>query len=285
MFNNFFFDGSQAETLFNDFLTNAPNERCCIFTDPPFGCRTEPLVATLRSLCLRYQSINKCRDILSIFWIFPYYMETYITNLMPEMTMVDYKVDYTNHGTYHSNENGRKFGSPVRMFTNVAPNLIELPTEDGYRLCKKCKRWVSCANKHCDRCKCCPSKNGSSYVHCRQCENCTKPSYRHCSTCWRCTQIENHDCTKYQSQLTCMICLRKGHNEANCVKWFEVCKRKPKDVQKLKAKVLKTGQRICFLCFKGSHNERMCPKRNELLNETTFLSQAYNSLCTNSLND
>lgn len=52
-------------------------------------------------------------------WVFPYFMETYITHLMPEMEMSDYKINYTNHEMYRS-INGRKEGSPVRFLTNIS---------------------------------------------------------------------------------------------------------------------------------------------------------------------
>lgn len=276
MFNNYFFGGPEIETKFYQFLQNKDNEKCCIFTDPPFGCRTEPLVSTLQILNQRYRKLNESYDILPIFWIFPYYMEVYITSLMPEMEMLDYKIDYTNHKTYHSGEDGRKQGSPVRIFTNVSSHLIELPIKEAYRLCNKCKKWISKENKHCKRCKKCPSKNGATYIHCNRCELCVKPTYKHCNNCWRCTQIENHDCIKYQSQLKCTICLQKGHNEINCQRWFSLCQKTVKEITKLKLKTIKTGQRICLLCFKSGHNEQSCLKRKELLKESYFLNKCYN---------
>lgn len=283
MFNNHFFAGIEAESKFHQFLRNDRNDRCCIFTDPPFGCRTEPLVFTLQTLSQTYSQINGSHDILPIFWVFPYFMEVYITKLMPEMEMLDYKVDYTNHETYHSGQNGRKQGSPVRLFTNVPLYLIELPVTEGYRLCKKCKKWVARENRHCDRCKKCPSKNGATYVHCNLCEVCVKPTYKHCNNCWRCTQIEHHECNKYQMQLKCAICLQKGHNEVNCHKWFEICGKNAQEIIKLKSKIIKTGRRICLLCFKPGHSEQCCHKRNQVLKETSFLNQRYNLLTTDSL--
>ncbi|XP_031619947.1 rRNA N6-adenosine-methyltransferase ZCCHC4 [Contarinia nasturtii] len=278
MFNNYFFGGDEVQMKFHQFLQNANNEKCCIFTDPPFGCRTEPLVSTLQTISQTYRRLNRSHDILPIFWVFPYFMEMYITSLMPEMDMLDYKIDYTNHETYHSGQDGRKQGSPVRIFTNVPSHLIDLSIVNGYRLCKKCKRWVSTENQHCDQCKKCPSKNGDTYVHCKLCATCVKPSYRHCNNCWRCTQIENHQCNKYQLQLKCMICLQKGHNETNCHKWFAVCGKNTKEITKLKAKSIKIGRRICLLCFKPGHNENTCAKRKHLLDEISFLNQCYNKL-------
>lgn len=279
MFNNYFFAGSEAESTFQQFLGKQNrNEKCCIFTDPPFGCRTEPLVLTLRTLSRTYKQINKSYDILPMFWVFPYFMEMYITMEMPEMEMLDYKVDYTNHETYHSGHNGRKQGSPVRLFTNVPLQLINLPATESYRFCKMCQKWVAHENQHCDRCKKCPSKNGVTYIHCNLCEQCVKPTYKHCTNCWRCTQIANHECTKYQAQLNCAICLHKGHNEINCHKWLTMSRKSSNEITKLKFKMHKTGRRICLLCFKAGHNEKSCLKRNQILNEITFLNKRYNIL-------
>lgn len=283
MFNNYFFAGNEAESKFYQFISNENNDRCCIFTDPPFGCRTEPLVFTLRTLSRKYGQLNGSHDILPIFWIFPYFMETYITKFMPEMEMLDYKIDYTNHETYHSGQNGRKQGSPVRLFTNVPLNLIQLPAKEAYRLCRKCNKWVATENRHCDRCKKCPSKNGATYIHCNLCENCVKPTYKHCNQCWRCTQIENHECIKYQTQLKCTICFEKGHNEFNCQKWFRLCGKSANEIIKLKSKIMKTKRRICLVCFKPGHNEQSCQRRHQILDETSFLNQHYNRLTTESM--
>lgn len=275
MFNNHFFAGQAAQISFHRFLRN---ENCCIFTDPPFGCRTEPLVHTLQTLSQTYRKINHTNDVLPIFWVFPYFMETYITKLMPEMEMCDYKVNYTNHETYHAGHDGRKQGSPVRLFTNVPVHQIDLATVEAYRLCKKCNKWVAHENQHCNRCKKCPSKNGAPYVHCNLCELCVKPTYRHCNNCWRCTQIEHHECHKYQMQLKCPICLQKGHNELNCQQWFALCGKHESQIIKLKLKAIKIGRRICLICFKTGHNEQFCTKRKQILNEHSFLSERSNRL-------
>lgn len=283
MFNNYFFAGNEAETKFHQFLRDKNNDKCCIFTDPPFGCRTEPLIATLQALSQNYRRINQSFSILPIFWVFPYFMEMYITSQMPEMEMLDYKVNYTNHDTYHSGTDGRKQGSPVRLFANVPNHLIELPREEGYRFCKKCKKWAAKENQHCNRCKKCTSKNGATYIHCGLCELCVKPTYKHCNDCWRCAQIENHDCIKYQSQLKCSICLQRGHNEINCINWFERCQKSANEITKLKSKAIQMGRRICFVCFKSGHNEQSCLKRKQLLQEESFLNKCYNLLTKESL--
>lgn len=87
--------------------------------DPPFGGRVEPLAETVNAIMRHYGKFNKGK--LSVFWVFPYFMEPHIVNSLPDFVMLDYKVDYDNHPLFTQDEKGRKFGSPVRIFTNVDP--------------------------------------------------------------------------------------------------------------------------------------------------------------------
>lgn len=241
--------------------------KTCIFTDPPFACRTEPLSFTLKTVAQSYKNVNSIYHVLPIFWVFPYFMENYIQNVMPEMTMIDYKVNYTNHKLYHNGSNGRKNGSPIRIFTNIPLNLIPLPVSEGYRYCKHCGKFTFKENAHCQKCFDCPSKNGSRYVHCNLCALCVKPYYKHCKNCDRCTQVANHNCDAYQRNITCWICMTKGHNEVNCEKWAKLNTK----MLKTKKKSLKISKKICLLCNKAGHNERNCEKRKLLLREEKFL--------------
>lgn len=36
------------------------------------------------------------------FLVLPYFMERFVTNCLPGMTMLDYKVDYVNHKKFNS---------------------------------------------------------------------------------------------------------------------------------------------------------------------------------------
>lgn len=89
--------------------------------DPPFGGRVEPLADTVNAIIQGYQKLNNVEDKMPIFWMFPYFMETHILNSLPDFVMLDYKVDYDNHPLFTKDEKGRKYGSPVRIFTNVDP--------------------------------------------------------------------------------------------------------------------------------------------------------------------
>lgn len=278
MFNDYFFGGEEAKPQFEKFLIEYNGDQCCLLTDPPFGCRTEPLAYTLQSISQRYRTLNHSHRILPIFWIFPYYMEQYVNSVMPELEMVDYKVNYTNHDTYHADEKGRKHGSPVRMFTNVPLDRIVLPSQEGYRWCAKCRRYVSNTNVHCSICQKCPSKSGDTYVHCSLCGLCVKSYYKHCNDCCRCTQRNDHKCAEYQRNLQCNICLRRGHIEINCTRWFEMCHKKRTEIMKITRKALKIKRHICLVCFRANHNEKMCSKRKQLLDECTFLGETTNVL-------
>jgi hypothetical protein len=46
--------------------------------------------------------------------------------------MCDYQINYVNHGSFKS-AGGRKKGSPVRIFTNLPLEKVELPEGEGYR--------------------------------------------------------------------------------------------------------------------------------------------------------
>lgn len=278
MFNNHFFDGQEAVNEFEPFLNESIGDQCCVFTDPPFGCRSELLAQTIQILASRYRLLNHFHRLLPTFWIFPYFMETYVKASMSEMEMLDFKINYTNHETYHQGENGRKQGSPVRMFTNVPLAFIELPSHGNYRYCGKCKRWVARENLHCSVCRMCPSKNGDTYNHCRSCDTCVKPSYKHCSNCRRCTQVFNHQCDDYQRNIQCNICLLRGHNEANCAQWFAISGINVQRITKLKLKATKQKQSCCFVCFKIGHNEKRCKSRGSLLDESTFMGETTNRL-------
>lgn len=90
-----------------------------LITDPPFGGRTEALAHTFSTINEQYKKLNKSKIDLAMFWIFPYFMEPHIINLLPDFCMLDYKVEYDNHKLFQNGPKGRKQGSPVRIFTNV----------------------------------------------------------------------------------------------------------------------------------------------------------------------
>lgn len=254
MFNHYFFCGEYSSTIFSKFLKkDFRRDKVCLLVDPPFGCRTEALSYTLKKIQLEYLTLNM--EILPVFWVFPYFMERYVTKAMPEMTMLDYKVSYTNHRTY--NEAGR-FGSPVRLYTNVIPKLVQF--RKGFKFCAKCQLFRRIENVHCDKCNTCPSKNGAVYKHCPSCLTCVKPYYVHCFDCNRCAQSEGHDCIEYQGNAFCWVCDEKGHVEKHC----PLTLTRPMKAAKGKGRNL---SRICVICRKSNHNERQCRAKESLLNQ------------------
>lgn len=249
MFNHYFFCGEYSGRVFSKFLKNtSKRDKVCLLVDPPFGCRTEALSLTLKRIQLEYMTLN--RELLPVIWVFPYFMEKYVTKSMPEMTMLDYKVSYTNHSTY--NDSGR-FGSPVRLFTNALPRLVRF--HKGFKFCAKCQMYTRVENPHCDKCRSCPSKNGAVYKHCFDCEECVKPYYVHCFVCHRCVQLDGHSCADYQRNAFCWICDEKGHVEKTC----------PLLTANKGVKAKGKGTRTCLVCRKPKHNERQCRAKEALL--------------------
>lgn len=127
-----------------------------------------------------------------------------------DLKMLDYKVDYENHPLFKTDSTGRKYGSPIRIFTNIPLSLLKLPVSDGYKYCNRCQKWVSRENKHCKKCKDCTSKDGRRYKHCNLCERCVKPSWKHCNICKRCL-LERHKCNnKPKISGCCFKCNKLG---------------------------------------------------------------------------
>lgn len=46
--------------------------------------------------------------------------------------LADLQVDYDNHSLFKSKGGKRKKGSPVRIFTNLSPASLPLPSSEGY---------------------------------------------------------------------------------------------------------------------------------------------------------
>lgn len=245
MFNHHFFDGKAALEVCRAFLQEEEGEGVIMVTDPPFGGLVEPLAITFKKLIAMWkegQSQDDSQKELPIFWIFPYFFESRICHFFPSFHMLDYQVDYDNHTLYKHGKTGRK-QSPVRIFTNIPPNKIILPTEEGYRFCSLCQRYVSLENQHCMHCNSCTSKDGRKWSHCFLCKKCVKPSWIHCSTCNRCT-LPDHSCAGPRDG--CFICGALDHKRSNCpnIGTFKrankaVRRQKQRKSNKIKTKPLK----------------------------------------------
>ncbi|XP_022120864.2 rRNA N6-adenosine-methyltransferase ZCCHC4 isoform X1 [Pieris rapae] len=215
MFNNFLFDGNNDEKVLKKFLKASKDTGLCIVMDPPFGGRVEPLVHTIKELSATYNKLCETEGILPVIWAFPYFSEPYIRNMIPDIKMHDYQVDYQNHKKFQNSKGGRKQGSPVRFYTNLPFATIDLSNDSNYKYCNKCKYWVGKSNVHCNKCKECASKDGTTYVHCNLCNRCVKPTYEHCNTCNRCSQV-GHKCGILVESQSCYNCHEKGHKQLEC---------------------------------------------------------------------
>ncbi|XP_050351337.1 rRNA N6-adenosine-methyltransferase ZCCHC4 [Nymphalis io] len=216
MFNNYLFNGNEDDKILKKFFKTSREKGMCIAIDPPFGGRVEPIIQTIKELSELYNKVCNGDGILPVIWAFPYFAEPYIKNMMPEIKMHDYQVEYQNHKKFQNSKGGRKFGSPVRFFTNLPFSTIDLSNDSSYRYCDKCKYWVSVKNTHCNKCKECTSKNGMTYKHCNTCKRCVKPTFIHCQKCERCCLEKGHVCGTVVESQSCYICNEKGHKKADC---------------------------------------------------------------------
>ncbi|KAJ8304059.1 hypothetical protein KUTeg_017642, partial [Tegillarca granosa] len=140
MFNHHFFDGGKSEDVFKKFVKETGKSNVAMVIDPPFGGMVEALAASINSIITTWRQESNTR----------------ITECLPEFSMLDYKVDYDNHGLFRGDT--KKYGSPVRIFTNVSPEHIILPEVEGYWFCKLCRRYSAKENVHCQMCDSCTSK-------------------------------------------------------------------------------------------------------------------------------
>ncbi|CAL7937905.1 unnamed protein product [Xylocopa violacea] len=252
LLNNHFFKQDSMH-VFKDFIMQNNGKDTYLICDPPFGSRVEPISWTLKrisDLHKKWNNIEDENDCLKIVFIFPYFMESImkqksnppgISGGLKDLKMSDYKVSYDNHALFRTDNKTAKLSSPIRIFTNISLNLVELPKSQGYKYCKKCKKWIAKENKHCKICKECTSKNGLTYKHCDVCKRCVKPSWKHCETCNRCTAV-NHSCgQKPRTTGKCFKCNELGHTEKECDTNKETHTNitKTKKVKKRKAGVVK----------------------------------------------
>ncbi|XP_054766618.2 rRNA N6-adenosine-methyltransferase ZCCHC4-like [Lytechinus pictus] len=223
MFNHYFLDGPTSQERCKEFLRRDDGEGVVMVTDPPFGGMVDALASGVRWIMEMWRSnVTHVGRALPVMWIFPYFLEHRIKESIEGLKMLDYKVDYDNHPLFKGGPDGKKKGSPVRIFTNLDPAKIELPTSEGYRFCKECHRYVAAENVHCSKCQECPSKNGTTYVHCEICNKCVKPSFSHCIKCNIC-ELPSHNCEKVQAG--CHVCGALDHKRKDCPKRVSSKKR------------------------------------------------------------
>ncbi|KAL5005479.1 hypothetical protein ScPMuIL_018935 [Solemya velum] len=217
MFNHHFFGGEKSKSVFHQFVKEEKGKTVAMVMDPPFGGMVEALAATMDKIVHTWKTLSNKSDgtQLPVFWIFPYFMENRITQCVQKFSMLDYKVAYDNHALFTGGPmSKKKKRSPVRIFTNLPPDSVVLPLDQGYWFCQKCSRYSAPENKHCELCGVCPSKDGTTYVHCDKCGRCVKPSRFHCDSCGTCQQ-QDHRCG-VSRPAGCHVCGSLEHKRRQC---------------------------------------------------------------------
>lgn len=212
MFNHHFFH-RLGEARLRSFLCER-EARAVLVTDPPFGGMVEPLAASFHKIEEIWKAETALDESLPILLFFPYFMEKRVCDVMPSLTMLDYKVDYDNHTLFQNKKGKRKKGSPVRIFTNLLPAALPLPLSEGYWFCKDCQRYSAPENQHCPKCNSCTSKDGTKYIHCDICQRCVKSTRIHCKQCNTC-ELLTHTCGLKRGG-GCHICGAFGHKRRDC---------------------------------------------------------------------
>ncbi|KAF8796474.1 rRNA N6-adenosine-methyltransferase ZCCHC4 like protein [Argiope bruennichi] len=229
LFNNHFFGGKASKKKFKEFLTEKNGEKVAILLDPPFGGLIDAICYTLQKMNQYWQKVNskESTETVPIIWFFPYFLEPRIVQTMPDLVMMDYKVEYLNHKKFGSQAGS--IGSPVRIFTNINGSSFVLPKNEGYKYCKICQRYVSKENQHCSKCNKCTTKHGNTFKHCNSCKQCVKSSYVHCEVHNKCvpdtashTEISGKicKCNRIESEgemsNKCFKCFGYGHRKRDC---------------------------------------------------------------------
>ena len=210
MFNAFFYSEDGEERL-RCFVKSASSGRLLVAVDPPFGGLVKAFSSGVRKIW------NMAGAELETILFFPYFSENHVLEIFPSFTMLDYQVVYNNHRHYsketQSSDNKTK-PSPVRVFTNIPLPALKLSSDEGYRFCHRCNRYVCQQNKHCDECGACTSKDGRPYKHCIECGVCVKAGKVHCQKCGRCEPLDHSCGTRLLTG--CHICGELGHKRRIC---------------------------------------------------------------------
>ncbi|GFW41645.1 rRNA N6-adenosine-methyltransferase ZCCHC4 [Trichonephila clavipes] len=226
LFNNHFFNGKASKMKLKEFMTESNEEKVAVLLDPPFGGLIDAISFTLKKLNKYWQEANSKTNLetVPLLWFFPYFLESRIIKNIPDLVMMDYKVEYSNHRKF-GDKAGSK-GSPIRLFTNIPASLFVLPENEGYRFCNKCQRYVSQENQHCKKCNKCTTKHGNTYKHCDKCHQCVKSSYVHCEVHNKCVLNTSNSHETSEKVCKCSVESSDGDNSNKCFKCFGYGHRK-----------------------------------------------------------
>lgn len=186
MANNFLFEKDKYERNLNEFLI--ASSKLLVIADPPFGIMIPALADTLVRLKkkINYFKREDSEFELKMMLFHLYFYEKRISDALPELRMMDYKVNYSNHKKLRQDAN-----SIARLFTDIDARQLVLKGLSGYKFCADCQRWTHEIASHCPDCKNCMSKNGKESAHCSLCDRCFQIDWEHCFTCEMCTRKGN----------------------------------------------------------------------------------------------
>lgn len=226
LFNNHFFNGKASKAKLYEFITESNEGKVAVLLDPPFGGLIDAISFSLKKLNKYWQVANRKSNLetVPLLWFFPYFLEFRIVKNFPDLVMMDYKVEYSNHKTFGGKAGSK--GSPIRIFTNIPTPVFTLPENEGYRYCKECQKYVSPENQHCKKCNKCTTKHGSTYKHCDKCHHCVKSSYVHCEVHNRCVKVTLNSNKTPGELCKCGMEISDKDNSNKCFKCFGYGHRK-----------------------------------------------------------
>lgn len=128
MFNHHFVEGKKGEKKLSNFITKSGKEQLALVIDPPFGGMLEALAESIKKInqmagfevpvVLAFLDVNRRR----------------ISDVMPQVKMTDYVLKYKGKSRMKFNR--------ARIFTSLPLPSFQLPKEEGYDYCSKCKMYV-----------------------------------------------------------------------------------------------------------------------------------------------
>jgi len=263
---NHFFEES-GQSYLEMFLKDASS--VAIVLDPPFGALARVIGESIKNTISYIKGVKSVEP--DIFWIFPHFLSKHIKESLPTLNMCHYMVEYENHPIFKEGKNK----SPVRIFTNVALEEIQL-TGDDYKLCVKCKGYVPKVASHCTKCELCPT-TGKAAIHCDDCSRCVAVAYKHCPLCEGC-RPDPHNCTP---PTTCHRCKEPGHKRRECPNLAKGEKENEEDNKPLEvvAQAMKTaeGKGYFTLSTKEEKNKKRTERKRKRKEDKGGVHKPYQS--------
>lgn len=195
MFNHHFFNETSKQH-FLAFITSFKLKDLVIIVDPPYGGLVELIMHSINLISKQVAGDEYDGCFIKTLLVFPYFIESKICknwnnyddynnkdgkdNEDNKFHMVDCQIEYIDHKRLKKRSSHGESSSIVRLFSNIPPQKVKLPSSQGYKFCEACKKYVSRMNKHCVKCDACTTKVGARYKHCHKCQRCVKATWTHC---------------------------------------------------------------------------------------------------------